>query len=69
METELVPGTQAATAAGHNIFMFMSTACMHVCLDADLSRVGYPKVNAGSNGDDDDDDELMLNVLRCHLTY
>ena len=19
--------------------------------------------------DDDDDDELMLNVLRCHLTY
>ena len=21
------------------------------------------------NLDDDDDDELMLNVLRCHLTY
>ena len=20
-------------------------------------------------GNDDDDDELMLNVLRCHLTY
>ena len=22
-----------------------------------------------SGGEDDDDDELMLNVLRCHLTY
>ena len=22
-----------------------------------------------AHGDDDDDDELMLNVLRCHLTY
>ena len=21
------------------------------------------------DGSDDDDDELMLNVLRCHLTY
>ena len=51
METELVPGTQAATAASHNIFMLMLTACMHVCLDADLSRVEYPKVNAGSNGE------------------
>ena len=25
--------------------------------------------NALSNEADDDDDELMLNVLRCHLTY
>ena len=23
----------------------------------------------GDDDDDDDDDELMLNVLRCHLTY
>ena len=24
---------------------------------------------AATSGCDDDDDELMLNVLRCHLTY
>ena len=26
-------------------------------------------VRPDSNAGDDDDDELMLNVLRCHLTY
>ena len=26
-------------------------------------------LNDDDDDDDDDDDELMLNVLRCHLTY
>ena len=30
--------------------------CNNLCRDDD-------------DDDDDDDDELMLNVLRCHLTY
>ena len=35
--------------------------------DGHLDSHTAPELSSG--GDDDDDDELMLNVLRCQLTY
>ena len=32
-------------------------------------RWATPAQTREGDDDDDDDDELMLNVLRCHLTY
>ena len=34
-----------------------------------ITNNGQKVSGDGADDDDDDDDELMLNVLRCHLTY
>ena len=43
-----------------------ATVCQRKLIDqAKLEQITFP----GQESIDDDDDELMLNVLRCHLTY
>ena len=38
--------------------------------DADVTVLGtVASINAMGTTEVEDDDELMLNVLRCHLTY
>ncbi len=37
--------------------------------DQFTSQVAHPENNRQVCHQPDDDDELMLNVLRCHLTY
>ena len=56
-------GIEVARRVARHILFFEPRCCLSCKPEVPGGQADYSSVT------DDDDDELMLNVLRCHLTY